>query len=403
MKYTDGQISWLSRNARTPEARQALDLVSKSRIERSMGVGTSARSDVLAAELRTARTKNERREARRRFFSEQRDTNEARFSAWLRQPEHGRAYEDRAMGEAAGTAGGFLVPQRWLDNVIHEMKEYDALLNGVEEWRSDDFGNATLRPIYSQFGESAAVGENPATAITMMPAPVLAQQSWPLAPSYASQFVASIQLREDAGIDFDVWVGNALGEALGRVIAPVAQSTLYSTISGVGAASGQDGGYLGLGAGTAVTFASGATTELAADTISIDTAAQMLELLDEAYAESDTLAWYMTRKQWAGILRQTDSNGKAQSDPATNRRSLYNIPVKLTSQVKAAAASTVSGPVLGDLKAACTLRLVRGSMHLLRSHEKAAETMGMYYQMSMRADCATRDGRAVVGVQYAAS
>lgn len=84
-------------------------------------------------------------------------------------------------------------------------------------------------------------------------------------------------------------------------------------------------------------------------------------------------------------------------------RKLYNIPVVVTSQTLPATASTVSGPVLGDLSAAMTLRVANDSIVLLRSHEKYAEFLDMYYRASLRAEVGTRDARAVVGVKYAAS
>lgn len=50
-----------------------------------------------------------------------------------------------------------------------------------------------------------------------------------------------------------------------------------------------------------------------------------------------------------------------------------------------------------------TLRVANDSVVLLRSHEKYAEFLEMYYRASLLADVNTRDARAVVGVKYAAS
>ena len=101
-----------------------------------------------------------------------------------------------------------------------------------------------------------------------------------LAPTYAL-YTASNQLVQDAfnplnvpraggSMTLEALVSSALGESLGRAVAPVAQASLYSTINGVGATSGGNGGFVTLTAATPINFATGsATTELAANTITL--------------------------------------------------------------------------------------------------------------------------------------
>lgn len=324
---------------------------------------------------------------------------ETRFAFWLRQPGHETLFEARAAGEGTGSTGGYLVPPGFNASLIHYMREFDGLLKAFEHWESDH-GQVVSRPAFSQFSAGATATEN--AAFTEGPYPTLANQSWPIAPTFAASYRASLQLMEDAGINLGQWIAQALGESLGRAVAPVAQTALYAAISTVGAVS-DSGGYLTLGTATPVTFATGATTELAANTISLDTAAQMTAAIDEAYGEN--AAYYMTRAQWKGILRQVSTTDKkVQINPSESDRSLYGYPVVLTSQTTAATASTVSGPVFGDLGAAMTLRTVNdGQLALLRSTEKYAEYLQTYFRAVARADVAPRDTRAVVGVQYAAS
>lgn len=424
MPYSDNQLRAMLRNAPSPEVRQTIATILRSRQPLP-----SVRSDVFAAEMRTARTRAERREAIDRFMSSQRSAEEARFAAWLAAPEHGRSFEDRAIGEA----GSALVPPSFYNSLIHQLKEFDGLLKATETWTSPH-GEEVQRPVYSEFS-SASAQATEGTAFTEGPYPVLAQQEWPQASTYAASFVASFQLVQDAfnyttpasawnplndeggspeigtvnanpapvvnphNVGLDAMVSSALGESLGRAIAPVAQTALYSTISGVGAASGA-GGYVSLTAATPVTLAGTASTELNANTIAVDTAAQMIGALDEAYLE--TASWYMSRAQWSGILRQQDAQKHTLIIP-NGPRTLFDIPVVLTSQTTAAAASTVAGPVLGDLGAALTLRIVEGSFGILRSNEKYAENLQQYYRAWLRADVKARDARAVVGVKYAAS
>jgi HK97 family phage major capsid protein len=359
----------------------------------------TARSQALTAELATAKTRSERRDAVRRFEAAQRTPREARFSSWLRAREHSWAFEDRAASEGTPTAGGNLVPPGFNKSIVHYMRDFDSLYGSFEVWDSDDFGSTVVRPVYTQFSAASTDTEN--AVIAEGPEPVIAQQSWPLCPTYAATYTASFQLVDDAGIDFDRWVASALGESLGRAIAPVAATGMYNVINAQGAAS-DSGGYLALTAATPVTFGTGAaTTELAAKTISIDTAGQLCGLIDEAYLPN--CSWYMSRAQWSGVLRQVDSSKRNQVNVSAEEKTLFGYPVVLSASLSSAAASTVSGPVFGDLQAAMTLRIVKGSMALLRSHEKFAEYAQMYFRLAARMDVAGRDARALVGVKYAAT
>jgi hypothetical protein len=395
---------------------------------RELGVGApahqpSARSDALHAELGTAKTRAERRDAVSRFMAEQ---------------------EQRAAGEGTGSAGGNLVPTLWNAAVIRLMRDYDGLMRDFEYWETGD-GAPYTRAIAAQF--SAAATQTEGNAFTDGPYPTLTQQAWGDAPTYAASYTASNQLAQDAfrtpnaiasgggnyaetvmvPVDaggqltssgasqqlapissvtpdqaMDAFVASVLGESLGRALAPVARDALYAAIVAQGAVS-DSGGFLALAAAAPVTFAGGATTELAAQTISLDTAAQMVGAIDEAYLESDSCAWYMSRKAWQGILRQVDAQKHAQVNPSTKNRTLYGFPVVLTAQSKAAAASTVSGPVFGVMGAAMTLRVAAGSFGILRSIERFAEFNQTFYRCQLRADVKSRDSRALVGVQYAAT
>jgi HK97 family phage major capsid protein len=256
----------------------------------------SARSDALSAELATAKTKGERRDAVNRFMASQRTPQEARYVSWLRAREHSYAFEDRAAGEGTGSAGGDLIPPGFNADIIHYMRDYDSLFGAFEVWQSDDFGGPVVRPAYSQF--SGAATDTEGTAFTEGPAPLIANQQFGDAPTYAASYRASFQLVDDAGIDLDQWVASALGESLGRALAMPASAAMYSAITAQGVVT-DSGGYLQLGTATPVTFTGGATTELAANTISLDTAAQLTEQIDEAYLPD--AAFYLTRVQWGGL------------------------------------------------------------------------------------------------------
>lgn len=389
----------------------------------------SLRSDILSAELRTAKTRSERRDAVRRFEASQLPPEEARaeasFKRWLR--DGGHSWFTRAAGESTGTAGGYTVPQRWSAELIRLMKDYGgALLSQFELWESPD-GNPTVRPVGSAFTAAAAQTEN--NAITYGPDAVFGQQNWANdCPTYAASTRVSNQLVMDAfrlpaahegGWDIgerfpdassdnrtlDELVMSMLAESLGRVLAPVATTGVYSAINAQGANSGQNGGYVTLTAAQAITFKSGATTELAAQTIDVtSTAPAMVAAVDPAYL-GEGCGWTMTSTAWKGITSQVDGNGRPLVDVSRDGMSLLGYPVAITSGASDATASSVSGPMFGRLDLAMTLRVVGGpsGVFLFRSNERYAEYLQTYYRAALRADVAARDARALVGCQYAAS
>ena len=296
------------------------------------------------------------------------------------------------------------------------------------------------RPAYSEFSPAATDTEN--AAFTEGPYSTFAIQSFPLAPTYAASQRFSIQLVMDAfkypnvtsggfnafeGADpkygvmqpppapvingianapLDQLVASALGEALGRAFAPVVQAAVYSMLSTQGEwSSGNSGGYLTLGTATPVVYSAGATTELSAGTISLETASLLPACLDSAYLSLPDTAYYMTPGQFSGIVSQVDNSTTKhlQVDPGTGKRTLFGYPVILTSQATAAQASAISGPVFGSLQASLTNRVVDDSLMLLRSFETYAEYAQVYYRSSIRTDIQTRDSRALVGVRYSTS
>ena len=404
----------------------------------------STRSDALAAQLAVLRSKAERREAVARFESGQMTTEDARaaqaFRSWLRTPGYGRAFEARAMGEGTGSTGGFSVPKRWNADLIRATREYSGLLNGFELWNSGH-GEAYERPV--AIPQTAGVVQTENTTFTEGPDMVFSHQPWPQCPLYAASTRISNQVIADAyngattpsngvggytalpanpshqpvspgpysipapsvdGNDsptLDALVVSMLGESLGRVVAPVAATSLYAAINTVGASSAQNGGYITLGAATPVSYITGsASTELIQNTINIDTAALMVGALDVSY--HDGASFYFSSTQWQNLVRQVDAQKHLQIDPGLGL-SLFGFPVALTSQCSTAVLSTTSGPLFGNLRAAMTLRIGEGGTVLLRSTEKYAELMQTYFRAVIRADVAPRDARAVVGVKYAAT
>jgi HK97 family phage major capsid protein len=115
--------------------------------------------------------------------------------------------------------------------------------------------------------------------------------------------------------------------------------------------------------------------------------------------------YYMNRTQYAGLLSLTDSEGRSQYEPSSGRQMLLNLPLVVTNAVTDLTASTVSGPVLMNGKAAFTQRIVDdpNEVLFLRSLENRAEYAEVLYRSGLRVDFQPRDTRGVVGVAAQAS
>ena len=137
-------------------------------------------------------------------------------------------------------------------------------------------------------------------------------------------------LRALRALPLDALVASALGESLGRAISPVASAALYAMINAQGVIS-DSGGFLALTAATPVSFGTGsASTELAANTLHLDSLAQLQTGIDEAYLEAPDCAYYMSRTQWTGVIRQVSATDKkVQINPSDDGRSLWGFPVVL--------------------------------------------------------------------------
>jgi hypothetical protein len=393
----------------------------------------SARSDALAAQLAALRSKSERREAIERFEAGQMSTAEVRqlqqFRNWL-----ALAGERRAAAEGTATAGGDLLPTRWNSALIQQTVEYAGLMNSFERWNSPHGGPAQ-RPLANVPPAAAAVAELGTVAEADT---TFAQQVWSDTPMYAAAMTVSLEVvmdalragNEEPGHDggvigsggfvglngnlghpdsapivdpsnppLDDLVRDALSVSLGRAVAPVAQAAVYSAQT-VSWAAGNSGGVFNLTAATPVQLTSGASTELAQQTIALDTAAQIIATVDPSYLSG--AAWYVTPVGFEGLVRQVDSQKRFVLQP-DGTRTLFGYPVNVTAGVSNSLASTASGPIFGNLRAGMTLRVANGSTQLLRSSERHADALETYYRASVRMDVGPRDVRAYTVVKYQAT
>jgi HK97 family phage major capsid protein len=248
-------------------------------------------------------------------------------------------------------------------------------------------------------------------------------------------FLASLQLVEDSAFDVDQFVADRVGEAIGRSIATMAVSGtgsgqplgIITALAAKGALSGASGGYYALTAGTTVkTFAASAPTELAGNILSPVTLLGMLQGVDPAYYPG--CRWYLNATQAWNLRSVVDSNGRPlinfmngfDSDNVTsdnyNKNApvarLFGFPVMIDNNIPNLTASTIGGPIFGNLQNAMVKRVVRadarivantGPAQMMRLSERYADYLAIGYIGYLRADIRSNDLRGAVTVKAAAT
>lgn len=317
---------------------------------------TTARQDILIAQLRTAMTKPERRAAVRAFEqagpAEDRAAVDREFRAFL-QNAPATPVEMRAMGETTASAGGNIVAPGFASDVIRLMREFDSVLNDMEPLRTPK-GGTWARPQVSSFtaqggavAEGTQLTDSSGTLITF-----INTQAFGKTPTYPALMVASFQLAQDANVDLAGLMASAAGEAIGRQVAADATTALYAA-----APAGQQVAL----SGSAVTNAS---------------VAGLLANLDPAYLPGCKL--YVSAGDYAKLVVD---------DPVKLRA--FPVPVVPTNAVTDYTAATVSGPVLARMDRFMSMRRVGGvRVQVLR--ERYADLGQIGVLVSVRADFQAR-------------
>lgn len=349
------------------------------------------RIEAFTVAYRTARTRPERRAAIDAFLNRPAPLEgEERFNKFLARPGH----EIRAAATSPDTAGGSLIPVGWYKALLHLAREYGGISAGFDTFETVH-GQETVQPAFSAFASlSDYPGEN--QQITDGPYNVISQREWPEAKIYAGSVTASRNLAHDYAADgtLATFVKRGLAENLGRNLATDAASTVYGAV-------GSSSTTVSLTAAKALALDSGASTELAANGLTIATYAAMWKALDAGYKPS--AEWRMNSTQAETLSRTVDPQGRYVLDPSTGIAKLFNRPVRVTNSISDLTASTASGPVLMSPRAAFTQRVVTGDAMFLASEEARAEYGQMYYRLVFRSSFMAADPAACVGVVPAAT
>lgn len=325
-------------------------------------------------------------------------------------PGFSTAPNDSAVSAGAtGNYGGYMVAPAFWKNLQVAMKAYGGLQNDFKQittetgapmpWPTVDPTNVTASPVASEL-----------TQLSVQNLYVFGQgmlQAWPYA---VGPVLASLQLVNDSSFDVDSFVADRFGEALGRELATLGISGTGSgqplgiipALSARGVVS-QSGGYLQLGTATTVNVIGGGTqTEIVGNLLSPQTILNMIAAVDPAYRnDSDgapTAAFYVSDAQLKGLREVVDSYGRpllVQPDQG-GAPILYGYPVKVDPLIPALTASTVGGPIFGNLSVAMVTRTVTGSAAVMRLTERYADYLAVGYIGFARVDMRSNDLRAAV-------
>ena len=351
-------------------------------------------------------------------------------SAWLRAEDGGTGKEERSFRLAdsdaefrdmttiqsvsitGGSAGGYMVPPGFWQNLQIALRAYGGLWSEFKLVRTD-----TGAPMSWPSNNPTAVYGTLLTEDSQISPS--SEYTFGLGQMMAWTVVAPLslvtfQLEEDSAFDTGQFVGQRLGEAIGRELASLAWSGTGSSqplglitalaagssiTPGTGTGTGASGGgYLALASANAVKTFAGSTTELAANTLSPNSLLQMIEAIDPAYLP--TAKFVMNAQQAWGIRGQVDSNGRPLlnlDDGVTqgNVGTIFGIPVVIDNACPNLTASTVGGPALISGEHAMVRREVK-EVRIMRLVERFADYLCVAYLGWHRADSRSNDLRAAI-------
>jgi HK97 family phage major capsid protein len=336
-------------------------------------------------------------------------------------------------GLSAGSNGdyaGYLVPQGFWANLQVAQKAYGGIANDFKEVVTDS-GNPMPWPTIDPTGVSASLlgASSELTQLSVTQPYNFGQgmlNAWTI---YGGPYLASLQLVQDSAFDVDEFVAARAGEAIGRKVASLAVSGtgsgqplgLITALAAKGASSGASGGYVALGTATDVpifgNYSSPSTTELVGNVLAPATLVKMVQAVDPAYYTG--AKFYMNATQAWNLRTVTDGNGRPIIDfmngfdadtvtgPDYNSNApiarLLGFPVVVDNNIPNLTASTVGGPVFGNLSPAMVYRKVRSGATLMRLNERYADYLAVGYLAFWRFDLRSNDLRAACTVQVQAS
>jgi HK97 family phage major capsid protein len=359
---------------------------------------------------------NEDRSEADRIFTRYLRTGEIRASAGLTTSPN--------QGGTSSEDAGYMVPQGFWQNLQVALKQYGGVERDFKLVETET-GNPMPWPTVDPTAVTGNVLSQDLTTEAEISPYVFGQgllSAWTL--TNGGPILAARQLIEDAAFDVDAFVADRIGEAIGRKLAALAMNGSGSSqplglITALAAYRGgtvvvpgtTSGGVLALGTATTLaTFGPGGTasvTELAGNVLAPQTLLSMISAVDPAYRNdadgNPTAAFYVNDLQLAGMRKVTNSFGEPilQQPSSGGAPELWGYPVKVDVNIPNLTASTVGGPIFGNLGVAMVHRRVHQGASVIRMGERYANQLAIGYYGYLRVDYRSNDLRAAVTVKPA--
>lgn len=278
-------------------------------------------------------------------------------------------YSDISNALSVGTssAGGYLVPQGYRDELIRQMKDYGAVQE-VAQVIETDSGNSLPFPTMN---DTTNVGRLLAENTQMTETDVVVGTKTLSAYVYSSDLTrCSLQLANDAAFDVGALIRSAHAERIGRIT-----NQHFTTGTGTNQPQG------------IVTGATSGVTAASATAITADEIIDLVHSVDPAYRRSSRAQFMLSDTALKSLRKLKDSNGMYLWQPnvqAGAAGSLFGHGYVIN-QDMAVPATGVKSVLFGDFFAGYVVRIVQG-IQVITFTERYMDYLQLGHSSFMRAD-----------------
>lgn len=291
--------------------------------------------------------------------------------------------EIRALS-TTGTAGGYMVPQEFLRDMVRTMKAFGAVRRVARVITTESGASMPFPKVDDTANVGAILAEN--TQVSEQD--VAWTQATLSAYMYTSKLVrSSLQLIQDSAFDVESELRDMLAERIARI-----QNQHFTTGTGTGQPQGLvTGGTVGV-------------TAASATAITADEIISLAHSVDPAYRSSGRARFMMRDATVAAVRKLKDTTNQYLWQPSLQAGvpdSLFGYPIEINQDMPAAAidAKTVA---FGDFNEGYLIRDVRG-FQLLRLDERYADYLQVGFLGFSRSDGLVRNAGAYRLLQQAAA
>lgn len=322
--------------------------------------------------------------------TEQRSDADKAFEHYLRTgQENGDLIEFRAQSEGSDAAGGYLVPDGFLNKIIERKKAYGGIAS-LAETITTDSGNPLPFPTNddtANTGEIVAENAAPAGGADLVfGVKTLGAYKYTSQGTGGLPLKVSVELLQDSAFDLESYLARALGTRIARK-----QAVDFA----VGTGTGQPQGLLtGLTAGVDLAGATPTYAELLAATYAIE---------EEYLNDTSNVAWVMNAAILRGIQGILDTSGRPLVADMTAgisgrpSRTLLGYPVVIDNALPATWVAATKTAIFGNVHDSYLIRQVKG-VTLVVLRELYAVNGQVGFMAWARADALVQDPNAATAI-----